>query len=113
MSSCFFVFILPDCLVDEYNASMEIIQKNVRDLNNDERHLFENALGHELTQDQQIIIQVVTPNSHSEQPQNGSCQKDTTELPEWCNVYAGLTDDEADELENVILQRSNLTRPSD
>jgi hypothetical protein len=31
-------------------------------------------------------------------------------LPEWCNVYAGLSEDEIDELESVILNRADLSR---
>jgi predicted DNA-binding antitoxin AbrB/MazE fold protein len=33
-------------------------------------------------------------------------------LPAWCNVYEGLSDDEVADLEKVILQRADLTRPS-
>lgn len=32
------------------------------------------------------------------------------QLPAWCDVYDGLTDDEIADLENVILQRADLTR---
>jgi hypothetical protein len=34
-------------------------------------------------------------------------------LPEWCNVYAGLSDDEIAILEKSILTRADLTRPSE
>lgn len=34
-------------------------------------------------------------------------------LPEWCNVYAGLSDEEIAELEETILTRADLTRSSD
>jgi len=32
-------------------------------------------------------------------------------LPDWCNVYDGLTDDEIEDVEAVILNRSDLSRP--
>jgi hypothetical protein len=31
-------------------------------------------------------------------------------LPEWCNAYAGLTDEEIADLEQTILTRADLTR---
>jgi hypothetical protein len=32
------------------------------------------------------------------------------QLPAWCNVYAGLTDKQIAEIEEVLLQRADLTR---
>lgn len=37
---------------------------------------------------------------------------DRVELPEWCNVYDGLTDQQLEEMEAVILERADLSRPS-
>ena len=34
-------------------------------------------------------------------------------LPEWCNVYEGLTDEEIADLEKTILTRADLSRPSE
>jgi hypothetical protein len=31
-------------------------------------------------------------------------------LPEWCNVFEGLSDDEIDEIDSVILNRADLSR---
>ena len=39
-----------------------------------------------------------------------SDQQNGTALPKWCDVYAGLSDDEIAELEKVILIRADLTR---
>ena len=33
-------------------------------------------------------------------------------LPNWCNVYDGLTDQEIAGVEEIIRQRSDMTRPS-
>ena len=43
----------------------------------------------------------------------GAAAADAQRLPDWCNVYAGLTDDEVAEVEKVILQRADLTRHFD
>jgi hypothetical protein len=55
-----------------------------------------------------IVRQVRSADESEEQtaPQPGK-------LPEWCNVYDGLTDEQIAEVEEVILQRSDLTRPSE
>ena len=45
------------------------------------------------------------------EPQPDSDQ--TTVLPDWCNVYKGLSDEEIAELERAILTRADLTRPSE
>ena len=34
-------------------------------------------------------------------------------LPDWCNVYEGLSDAEVAAIEEVTLTRANLTRPSE
>jgi hypothetical protein len=33
-------------------------------------------------------------------------------LPDWCNVYEGLSDEEISEVESVVLDRSGWTRNS-
>jgi hypothetical protein len=52
-------------------------------------------------------------------PQEATVQKveeqlsgNASALPDWCNVYDGLSDDEIAAAEQVILQRADLTRPS-
>lgn len=80
---------------------MEAVIRKVRDIEADERRALEHVIGQQLTENQQIIIQVVDlGNSRSDQ------------LPEWCNVYEGLTEQEIDELESVIRERADLARPS-
>ena len=32
-------------------------------------------------------------------------------LPDWCNVYEGLSDEEIAEIERIALTRADLTRP--
>jgi hypothetical protein len=40
---------------------MEAIIRTVKDIESDQRHWFEAAIGHQLQDDQQIIIRVLTP----------------------------------------------------
>jgi hypothetical protein len=33
-------------------------------------------------------------------------------LPDWCDVFAGLTDEQIAEVQKITLQRSDLSRPT-
>jgi hypothetical protein len=88
---------------------METITRNVSDLKHNERRTYETLLGHSLRENQQIVIQVVTPSESAEEKVSSAS---TGQLPDWCHVYDGLTDDEIVELEDVILRRADLARPS-
>jgi hypothetical protein len=91
---------------------METIVRNVSDLPAIDRSAAERLVGHELALNQQLVIflknQVV-------KNQNGSVAVSETssaqKLPEWCNVYQGLSGKEIDELEKSILPRADLSRP--
>lgn len=89
---------------------MEQISLNVRELTSDERGALERAVGHALSENQRVILQVVTLDAES--PTNEAAKPDGG-LPTWTNVYEGLSDAEIADLEEVILERANLTRCSD
>ncbi len=95
---------------------METVTRRVTELNADERLVYETALGHQLHENQQVILQVIT---FAEQPAAaedltglGTGAGEPPVLPDWCHVYEGLSDPQIAELEQVILQRADLTRPS-
>ena len=92
-------------------SNMESIIRNVRDIETDERRALEHVIGKQLKENQQIIIQVVTLGSDTAE-EEAAAPSPSDELPSWCNVYEGLTDKGIDDLESVILQRANLTRPT-
>ena len=88
---------------------MAPVTRNVRDLPTEERRVFEAVLGERLHEDQQVMLQVITPGSAiAAEPDASSLGA----LPEWCNVYEGLTDAEIAEIESVILDRSHWNRQS-
>ncbi len=95
----------------EYNAPKEAIVRKVRDIGESERHVLERVLGQKLEENQQVMIRVVTLGSDGAQSPE-KAETPAEELPDWCNVYDGLTDDEIADLEAVIRQRADLTRPS-
>lgn len=91
---------------------MEQVIRNVRDIEVVARETLEKLLGHRLRENQQIVIRIV--NLERSAPAAGEApRQDGTAgaaLPEWCNVYDGLTEEEVAELEKVILTRADLSR---
>lgn len=89
---------------------MEKITRHVLNLGSDEKRMYESVLGHTLHADQQIILHVITPQATTEE--TPATQQSSGTLPDWCNVYDGLSGEEMDELEEVILDRSHWSRSS-
>ena len=86
---------------------METVVHQIRKLGDSERSAAEQLVGHALREDQQLVIQVVNLDVVPEESGSGADQE---QLPEWCNVYAGLTDEEIAKLEHCISRRLDLTR---
>lgn len=88
------------------------IIRNVRDINASERQVLEHVLGHRLNENQQVIVQIVTLNNEVA-PQKASESLSTRQLPEWCNVFAGLDEEQIANIDQVFLQRADLSRTSE
>lgn len=80
---------------------METVVHNIRDLKGNKRSAAEQLVGHALRENQQLVIQVVTLDLGS--TPTGAVAGEG-KLPEWCNVYEGLTDAEVDEIEKSIVR---------
>lgn len=92
---------------------MQTVIRNVSDINDQDRQALEHVLGQQLSENQQLVIQVVKLQVAPIAPaESGGRRNSDVILPEWCNVYAGLSDDEIAELEKAILTRADLTRSS-
>jgi hypothetical protein len=100
---------LPKAQSASYTFNMGKITRNVRDLKQDERRVYEAALGEHLCENQQVILHVVTPDepTPTEEARPGAA---SAQLPDWCDVYEGLTDEEIAEIEDVMLDRSGWNR---
>lgn len=97
---------------------MESITRNVRDLEADKRQSLEAVVGHQLQDNQRVIIQVVSMDIEQKgpAPEKASSKPNGTaapQLPDWCNVYEGLTEEEVGDIEQTVLTRADLTRSSD
>ena len=92
---------------------MDTVIRNVNEIEAGDRPALEHVLGRPLRENQQLVIRIVDrevspPQSGTPPPPNG-----TPVLPEWCNVYEGLSDEQIAEIEKLVLQRADLSRPSD
>jgi hypothetical protein len=94
---------------------METVIRNVGEIDSQDRQALEHLLGQTLRANQQLVIRIVNlqvqPDVAAETAKpnrNGGAA-----LPEWCNVYAGFSDEEIAELEKTILTRADLSRPSE
>ncbi|QDT38393.1 hypothetical protein Pan189_27860 [Stratiformator vulcanicus] len=92
-----------------YDADMEKrITRNVSELQPPEKALYESVLGEQLRENQQVIIQVMTVGEP--QVDHFAATLPRTDLPAWCDVYDGLTDEDVAEVEAIALDRSDLSR---
>jgi hypothetical protein len=100
---------------------MDTIVRNIRDIDQADRSVLEHVLGQPLAETQQIVVQVVDAPSATA-PANGNpaipvkAEDEATQptvLPDWCNVYKGLSETEIDEIEKIALQRADLSRDSE
>lgn len=79
---------------------MESISRTASDFAAPQRQAIEQVLGHPLRDDQQVTISV--------RPE--LAEPAVSALPEWLDLYAGLTDEEVSDLEGVILERDRSAR---
>jgi hypothetical protein len=91
---------------------MESVIRKVGDIDENERQLLERALGRELKDNQQVIIRVMTPGNEAPEQTEAADGQESDDLPEWCNVYEGLTNQQVADVDAAIRERANLTRPS-
>ncbi len=91
---------------------MESAIRQVRDLESDERRVYEAALGQKLQENQQVVLQVITLGAKqtASQAVDDPAGHSPEQLPDWCNVYEGLSDEEIRDIETVIFDRSGWTR---
>lgn len=108
-----------------YTGDMESITRNVGDLTQTERQVYETLLGHELRTGQKVVIQVMNVTAGDQEavekvsvdqtPADAEIERNGIQvaLPDWCAVFEGLSDPEIDEVEKSILSRCTSTRNID
>jgi hypothetical protein len=81
---------------------METITKTVAELDAPARAAMEQVVGHPLTEQHKLQIKVFSPVN----------TQIKSKLPDYCNVFEGLSDDEVDDICSAIV-RSRSTRVID
>lgn len=79
----------------------------MKDIGTADRRALEHVIGQRLSDRQQLVIEVVNPDVPSTQ---AAAEPAAATLPDWCNVYEGLSDVEMAALEDVVLTRADLSR---
>ena len=82
---------------------MEPIIREVSALDDAQRHALEHMIGRPLRENQRLVIRVES----AEQPQAELLSIGAGHLPQWCDVYAGLADEEIADLEKSIVRASD------
>jgi hypothetical protein len=90
---------------------METVIRNVGDIDARDRRALEHIVGHRLRENQQLVIGIVNLQIAPEAAPRGA--NGTPPLPDWCDVYSGLSDDDIADLEKAILSCADLSRPSE
>ena len=83
----------------------------MHDIDSQDRSALEHMLGRKLREQQQVIIHLASLDAT--ETENAERSATSATLPEWCRVFEGLSDRELAELDQVILDRADLTRPSE
>jgi hypothetical protein len=86
---------------------METVIHNVNELSAAGLTAAESLVGHPLAANQQLVIQVVNAPIENGQRAAGI---DQDRLPDWCDVYAGLSEERVQEIEKAIARRLDLSR---
>lgn len=84
---------------------METITRNVKDIGSDDRRALEHVIGRPLAENQTIIISVTEVH-----PKGDTRVATEGKLPDWCNVFEGLSDQEVADIEKIALTRADLSR---
>ena len=89
---------------------METVIRNVKDIGTADRQALEHVIGQRLTENQQIVINVLNLDvARPSQPSDPLPAPRAEEVPPWWRIYDGLDDVEVDRLDQAIRQRANLT----
>jgi len=86
---------------------METVIRNVNELSDSGRSAAETLIGHALDANQRLVIQVEQMPGQSS---TSTSESDCEQLPSWCDVYGGLSDERVQEIEQAISRRLDLTR---
>jgi hypothetical protein len=89
---------------------MDTVTRSVKDIAAADRRAIEHVIGQHLSESQRIVIQVLNANTvPSAQTPAEKTGNSSVQLPDWCNVYEGLSDSQIADIEAAI-HRSHDSR---
>lgn len=85
-----------------YTRSMKTLVKSVKDMEAAERSTIERIVGERLEDNQRLFIRITDDLQNAVNSKvNGKVE---SELPEWCNIYEGLSTHEVEKLSDSIMR---------
>ncbi|MEX0718695.1 MAG: hypothetical protein WD066_19025 [Planctomycetaceae bacterium] len=96
-----------------YDRFMDTVIRDVAEIAPEDRPVVEHVLGRALRGDEQLVNRITRPGAEPKTAlaSVGEVLGGEAALPDWCDVYAGLTDEEIADWERIILTRADLSRP--
>ena len=89
---------------------MEIMKK-LNEIDPRDLPIVERLFGQQLDPTSNVVLILRDGNNVPKDSNRNSANFDT--LPDWCDMYAGLSDAQIADLESVVLQRADLARSID
>lgn len=87
---------------------MESIIRDVAALDDAQRQALEHVIGHELRENQRLIISV--SELDLSKPAKSEGERCPQTVADWAQLYAGLTEQQIEEIDRIAKTRVNLTR---
>lgn len=81
------------------------IVRDVRDITGPDRDVLEHALGERLRDDQRLVVRILSPADAGPEPTRPGAG---AALPDWCDVFRGLSDEEIADVESAVRRRLDL-----
>ena len=91
---------------------MDTTSHQVRDISVSDRVTLERLIGQPLSDDQQVVIQVLPPSGGSEASPRNEGQPPAS-VPAYWRVLEGLTETQLDQLDATLAHRPAFSRPSE
>ena len=85
--------------------NMDSVKRSVKDIDTADRRALEHVIGQHLSENQQVVIQIVNVDVASrDMPASNPQGVEPPTLPAWCNIYEGLSDAEIDDIDSSIVR---------
>jgi len=88
---------------------MQSFIRDIHDFSPADKHAIEHVIGQPLLEHQRVVIHLLDCEKTEAPPPNNTANEGAL-LPDWCNIYSGLSDKEIALLDQAIARQLDLTR---